>query len=211
MIVILSFLTGTVIFLGATAFFEGWERNHFKETLNTAIRGEPRQPGMVAVLKKKLTRRKRAEEVERDLPDFFDLLALGLSSGFNFEKAFERATRTLSDGFLKQELFRVQKTLRHGGSLEKSFSDLSAAFHSRLTAGTFSLILQSLRQGSPLQEILFDQAATLRRARMLTLEKRAQTVGLRLLFPIVVFIFPTIFILLFGMLYLSFIKNGSLF
>jgi len=147
----------------------------------------------------------------RGVPDVFELLALGLQAGQNFERAFELMVRVLPTGPLKREMEKSNELLVLGRSREEMMLDLKTRFHSDRFNGTFALILNSLRLGSPLQELLFSQAAHLRRERMREAERRAQTAGLRLLVPIMVFIFPTLFLLLFGSLYLNYIQTGQLF
>jgi len=73
------------------------------------------------------------------------------------------------------------------------------------------LIIQSLKNGSPLEGILTDQAAYFRTSRFLDLEKRAQTAPIRILFPLMLFIFPTLFIVLFGAVAMQMAQKGGAF
>ncbi len=211
MIELLAVLIGTASFLSVFIFFERGDRRHLRQSLKWALRGEIKDSTLFEKINRWLGKTKRTWALERSLPDFLDLLALALSSGLHLQKAFDIGFTYLPEGVLKKEISRSLRTMKMGGSFETVMAELSSQLASDRTAGSFSLILQSARSGNPLQDVLFDQAAALRRAHMMALEKKAQTVGLRLLFPVVIFIFPTVFVLLFGALYLSFIKNGSLF
>lgn len=207
----LAILMGAGAFISVLFFFDRGDHGRLRRSLEAALRGGSATPPFFEKLKRGLGKSKRTWALERSLPDFWDLLALGLSSGLPIQKAFDVAFMHLPGGVLKKEMSRSLRLMTMGGSFETVMAELSSQLESDRTAGSFSLILQSIRSGSPLQDVLFDQAAALRRSHMMALEKKAQTVGLRLLFPVVIFIFPTVFVLLFGALYLSFIKNGSLF
>jgi tight adherence protein C len=151
------------------------------------------------------------EKIVKPLPDFLDLLALGLSAGLNLERSWEGALVYLSPGILKKELSLVMNEIQLGQTREEAIQGLIRRLNDPSLSMIFVLMLQSLRRGTSLQEILFDQAQSLRTRRMLSIEKRAHTASVRLLFPILLFIFPTIFIVMFAPLALRFFAGEGIF
>lgn len=147
-----------------------------------------------------LFRRERTEKEKaaylRELPDFLDLMALGVSAGLQIERAWGTALAYAPTGRLTRLLRAWVRTLDAGGSRREAFGDLEQALKQPRLAAVFALIQQSLESGHPVQDVLRDQAAFLREHQFLALEESAQTAGLRLLFPIFLFIFPTVFLVL---------------
>lgn len=147
----------------------------------------------------------------RAFPDFLELLALALSSGCTLDRAWEEALRFLPEGPLRSELRRVSNDFSLGRSRVDAIRALMGRLNNDRLGGTLALLCHSLKYGTPLEGILLEQARSLREAALMAVEKRAQTASLRLLFPLVFFILPTIFIILFGPLVLGFIETGRLF
>ncbi len=147
----------------------------------------------------------------KEFPDFLELLALGLSSGFTLARAWEEALRFLSSGPLKAELLQTANDFSLGRPRADAIAALTARLDDERLSGALALLTHSLKHGTPLEGILLDQSRRLRASALMALERRAQTASLRLLFPLVFFILPTIFIILFGPLALGFMETGRLF
>lgn len=73
------------------------------------------------------------------------------------------------------------------------------------------LMRQNLRRGSPLASMLVDQVEQWRHSEAMQAEHRAQTLSLKLLLPIFLFLLPAVFIVLFAPLLLRFSKGISIF
>lgn len=144
-------------------------------------------------------------------PDFLDLTALALSAGHTLASAWSSAAGRLSDRDLREELARVERAVAFGRSWPDAVDDLGRRLDDARLLPILVLFRQALRTGAPLQAVLQEQAEALRSAAMAAMEERAQTAGIRLLFPLVFFIFPTIFIVLFGPLVLRLTYGGTLF
>jgi tight adherence protein C len=147
----------------------------------------------------------------KEFPDFLEFASLGLSSGLNLDRAWEEAVRFLPAGPLQVELRRTANDFSLGRPRKEAITDLARRLDDDRLAGPLGLLSHALKYGTPLEELLLDQAKRLREAVLLALERRAQTAGLRLLFPLVFFILPTLFIILFGPLALGFLETGRLF
>lgn len=154
---------------------------------------------------------RRISQCLRHLPDFLDLLSLGLSAGLTLERAWDVALGYLPNSPLLEELVRTQQAWRMGRARRESMEELRVRLQDPALTMVFALLEQALTRGGSLQDVLSTQSQALRKRRLLAIEKRAQTVGLRLLFPIFVFIFPTVFLILFAPLIIRLSQGVSLF
>lgn len=149
-------------------------------------------------LKKDLLKRQRFNL----FPDFLDLVAMGLSAGITLQQSWESAIELLEQGALKEALML---------STEADFQACADHLNDERLTPTLIIIAQAARRGAPLQDVLYEQANLMRQARFLDIERLAQTASLRILFPLVFFILPSVFIVLLGPLFLTYLHSGSLF
>lgn len=156
-------------------------------------------------------RKREAWQRFKGFPDFLELLWLGLSSGLTLDRAWEESLRFLPPGPLRVELLRTVNDFSLGRPRREALEDLIRRLKDDRLSAPLVLIGHALAYGTPLEGVLLDQARRLRNIAMMVLERRAQTAGIRLLFPVVFFILPTLFIILFGPLVLGFLETGRLF
>lgn len=147
-------------------------------------------------------KKKQEWNLLKEFPDFLQLVILALSSGLNLDQAWRVASEAIPACQLKEVLQNTPQE-NYFFLLERNLND------SRLSP-TLHLIQESQDKGFPIQESLEIQADQLRKRTWMILEKRAQTAPLRLLFPLLLFIFPTIFLVLFGPILLQMAQFGSL-
>lgn len=145
----------------------------------------------------------------RVFPDFLDLMALGLSAGVTFDQALSMAVEPLPSGPLKEDLKLFERWLRFGKPRSEAVKSLVARWKDPRLKMTMALIEQAMKRGNQIQDVLVDQARGLRQQRFVEMEKRAQTAGLRLLFPIYFFILPAVFLILLGPLLIR-LSQGAL-
>lgn len=196
----LGSLVGISIFLGLWFWFQSQTEKIWAQNLGSSHLPTP------LVLSKKETARLLTE-----LADFLDLMGLGMSGGLNLQDAWRLGADHAQPGPLKKELGRVQEALFLGRPREDAFQELDRRLGQPHLHLFFSLLVHSVRAGNRLQTLFHDQAASLRRARLMQIERRAQTAPLRLLFPLFLFIFPTLFLILFGPLVIRVSQGGGLF
>lgn len=155
-------------------------------------------PSRFARVKRWLNRHALARSALRQFPDFLDLLALGVSAGMTLEASWSSALEALPQGPAKAPLAEFERALRWGRSRSDAFDAVRARLADPPLRMTISLIEQAMRHGVSLRDVLLDQARAIRQRRRLELEARVQTAGLKLLFPIFVFILPAVFLVLFA-------------
>lgn len=146
----------------------------------------------------------------RQMPDFLELFAMALSAGLNFERGLSTALLYLPEGALKRDIKKTVDELTLGRPRFEALGRLEEHLQEPRFIALFALLRQAIKNGAPLDDILIDQAQMLRSAAFVIMERKAQTASLRLLFPLLLFIFPTFFVILFGPLVIQYVKQGGI-
>lgn len=140
----------------------------------------------------------RRRRTLQELPSALDLLASCMEAGLSFEQAvgvfMERGQR----GYLAAEFRELLRAVQMG----QARRDALAAMAQRVddpVFGTFvTALIQAERLGVSVAATLKSQAAQLRVKRSQEIEKQALEAPVKLLFPLILFIFPVVFLVLFG-------------
>ncbi len=144
----------------------------------------------------------RQEKIRAQLPDALDLLAVSVEAGLGFDSAVNKLIDSL-EGPLIDEFNLTLSEIRVGEGRSDALRKLAErAGVSELSAFTRSLI-QADTLGISLGRILRVQAADARERRQSMAEERAMKAPIKMLFPTVIFIFPSMFIVTIGPAFLS--------
>ncbi len=154
--------------------------------------------------------RKDRRQCFAELPEFFELLGLCLSSGQSLRGAWAATARNAPPGALQGELERATRALDLGQSPAEVMAALAQRLGDGRAAMALALVAQSLERGNPLEPVLLGQASALRRLRMMEIERRAQTAPLRMMAPVFGLIFPAVLLLLLAPILLK-LSEGGLF
>jgi tight adherence protein C len=155
-------------------------------------------PGFL--LSKAATR--RAERINAQLPHFVDQLAIAIEAGMSFDAALTYLVDA-NDGPLEDEMTRVLNELRIGESRRLAIRSFAERVGSADAMSFANAVIASDQLGSPLAGILRSQAADLRHRRQMFAEERAQKAPVKMLFPMVIFILPVMFIIILGPAFLG--------
>lgn len=143
----------------------------------------------------------RAKERQRDilfaLPDSLDQMTICMEAGLGFEAAMARASQS-NTGPLAQEMFRTLQDVQVGVSRPDALRTFAERNDVPDLRHFVTAILQAEHYGVPISHILHSQAAELRLKRRQRAEEAARKLPIKLLFPLVVFILPPLFIILVG-------------
>lgn len=136
---------------------------------------------------------KRQLQIQRTLPDALDLLTISVEAGMGFDAAIGQVARN-TDGPLAGEFFRVLQEMHM-----RSRTEALRALGERTTVGELSTFVSSLVQadklGIPIGRVLREQSKEMRLKRKQRAEEQAMKVPVKVLFPMVVFILPVLFII----------------
>jgi tight adherence protein C len=138
---------------------------------------------------------RRADQIDRDLPQFVDQLALIIEAGMSFDAGVTYLAE-VSEGPLADEIRRVLTELRVGESRRSAIRNFAARVGSDDAMAFANAVLASDQLGSPLGAILRAQASDLRHRRQIYAEERAQKAPVKMLLPMAIFILPVMFLII---------------
>ncbi len=140
---------------------------------------------------------KRQADILRSLPDVLDQITVGVEAGLGFDAAMARTAKS-TEGPLAQELMRTLQHVSAGLSRAEALRGLANRNKVPELRQFVGAILQAEQYGIPMAQVLRVQAAEQRRRRRQRAEEKAMKLPVKVLFPLVLCILPTLFIVLIG-------------
>lgn len=157
-------------------------------------------------LREKAARREAA--ILRTLPFYLDIITLSVEAGSNLTGGLTQAVQKAADSPLRREFGRVLRDIRAGRTRADALRDLAERTGGRAMRNLVGSLVQAERTGSSLGPILRAQAEQLRSERFQRAEKQAMEAPVKLLGPLVAFIFPTTFLVLIFLVLSKAIQEG---
>ena len=148
------------------------------------------------ILNLKATQRQTA--IRKELPYLLDLLTLCVESGMDFTTALLRIGPTFKNTPLGEEISLLTTEMRMGKSRQESLKDLGRRVGLMELSTVVNSIVQADKLGASMGPALRIQSEDMRKKRILLAEEEGMKAPVKLLFPLVIFIFPTTFMVLFG-------------
>jgi tight adherence protein C len=150
----------------------------------------------------------RQKNITRSMPDVVDMLALSTAAGLDFQAGIKRIRDLASgrDPFVA-ELALVHHNVTLGMSMEDALTLMAARVDTPEMHSFSSILVQAQKMGSSIADVLKDQAARMRQDRFLAAERAGAVAAQKLLLPMVLFLFPIIFGVVFGPFILKFLYN----
>jgi tight adherence protein C len=158
--------------------------------------------------------KKRAHKMELGLPDALDLLVICAEAGLSLDASLQRVSRELELTWaeLSEEFGITAAELTYLPERRQAFENLNARTNMASVRGVVNTLLQTAKFGTPLAQSLRILAAEFREARLIRAEEKAARLPAMLTVPMILFILPTLFIVLLGPAGMSiadtFSKNG---
>lgn len=128
--------------------------------------------------------------------DFIDLLVLNLEAGQNLFQAFQNACHCITNKDLKKVTNEILFRYLLGTPFLTCLKEVKNKSLTPYFLETVETIQISLELGTPIQKALLDLNRTLQSHAVLTMEAFAAKAAVKMVFPLVLFIFPVIFVLL---------------
>lgn len=138
----------------------------------------------------------RNNNIFRSLPFFLDIITLSVESGTNLTNGINQAVLKAPVGPLRDELGRFLRDVRAGKPRSEALRDLADRAESDGLNNVVSSMIQAEKTGASLGPVLRAQADQLRSARFIKAEKLAMEAPVKLLGPLIMFIFPNTFLVL---------------
>lgn len=149
-------------------------------------------------LSKALGRRMRL--LRNGFPDALDLLVVCVESGLGLGPAIQRVSEEIHVGHpeLSLEMATVNAEIRAGMQREDALKNLADRTGLPDIRGLVGLLVQSMRFGTSVADALRIYSAEFRDKRMQAAEEQAAKIGTRMIFPLVLFMFPVFFVVAVG-------------
>ena len=151
---------------------------------------------------------KRRSELLKSLPFYLDIITLCVEAGLNLQGALSQAVNGGPKGVLRDEVQRVLRDIRAGKSRADALRGMAERLNEPGVTTFTGTVIQAESMGMNLGPVLRAQADQRRSERFLRAEKLAMEAPVKLLFPLIAFIFPCTFIVLFFPIAMKFIHDG---
>jgi tight adherence protein C len=139
----------------------------------------------------------RTEQMRRELPDALDLLTISVEAGLAFDAGLSQVARNTS-GPLADEFFRVLQEMQIGLSRSDALRALGDRTDLPELRGFVTAMVQADAFGIPIASVLRVQAREMRIKRSQRAEELAQKVPVKILFPLIFCILPSLFVVILG-------------
>ena len=156
------------------------------------------------------TRQRRDEGVIRTLPTYLDFLTMCVEGGLNLQGALGQAMEKATPGPLRNEFAVVLRDLRSGLSRSDALRRMAERLEIQEITSFVSSIIQAEKMGASLATVLRVQSDQRRNERFQRAEKQAMEAPVKLVFPLVLFIFPVTFIVSLFPIAMKFISERML-
>lgn len=147
-----------------------------------------------------LTRRTRArrERIRKGLPDAMDLLAICMEAGVGLDQALMRVCSelTLTHPDLTEEFRLINLEQKAGATRIQAWRNMADRTQLATVVSFVSMLVQTDRFGTPISRSLAQFSDAMRMERKQKAEEMAAKTSVKLVFPLVLFIFPSMFIVL---------------
>jgi tight adherence protein C len=151
---------------------------------------------------------RRRDAVTSELPDMVDLLTVSIEAGLALEAALARVSER-GDGPLAQEVRRTLSEIALGRQRRDALRALGERTQVAAVATFVNSLIQADQSGMELGPVLRAQSDQVRQRRRQRAEEAAMKAPIKMLFPLILFIFPSIFIVLLGPAAISLMGNDS--
>jgi tight adherence protein C len=152
--------------------------------------------------------RARSQAMVLQLPDALDLLTISVEAGLGFDAALAKVVEKM-DGPLVDEFRQALAEVRMGRTRREAMRDVAARADARPVSNFIGAIVQAEQLGVPIAKVLQIQSNQLRIERRQRAEEAAAKAPVKMLFPMVGCIFPTIFIVILGPAVVTLMGGGT--
>jgi len=143
---------------------------------------------------------KRTKEIQKGLPDALDLLVICAEAGLTVDAAFNRVAKELGRAYpeLGDEFALTAIELSFLSERKMAFNNLAFRVNLEAVKGVVTTMIQTERYGTPLASALRVLSAEFRNERMMRAEEKAARLPAIMTVPLILFILPTLFVVILG-------------
>ena len=147
----------------------------------------------------------RQKAIKRAMPDTLDLLQVSVEAGLGFDMALKRVTQQMK-GPLSEEIRRALDEIRMGGSRETALRGIAKRTGVNELSSFISAVIQAEELGGNISNTLRAQADYMRQKRRQWAEEMAMKAPVKMVFPMLFFIFPALFVVILAPAVISIIR-----
>lgn len=152
-------------------------------------------------------KKKRIYLIERKMADFFDMVTLSIEAGMGFDQALLNVCRQ-TNGPIAEEFFVVLEDMKLGKSRREALFDLRNRIPSDLFQSIITSIIQAGELGIGMGNLMRSLTQRIREHQRETIREKAMKTPVKMLFPMIFFIFPSLFIVILGPFAVDVLVNG---
>lgn len=141
--------------------------------------------------------RRRESEIRKALPEVIDLLVVSVEAGMGLDGAMAKVTEKMS-GPLAEEMARARHETQIGKTRAQALKDMAARLEMREIKTFVAAVAQADQLGTSIVRVLRAQSVMARAAKVQSVREQAARLPVTLLFPLVFFVFPAVFVVLLG-------------
>jgi tight adherence protein C len=156
------------------------------------------------------TREKRRKQVQRTLPVYLDFITMAVEAGLNMTGAISQAMEKGPVGPLRHEFFMVVRDLRSGLPRADALRRMESRLQMLEITRYVGTVIQAEKMGARLGTALRTQAEQRRVERFQRAEKLAMEAPVKLIGPLMMFIFPVTFIVIGFPIAMKFMQSGMM-
>ena len=140
----------------------------------------------------------RQEEIFRSMPFVVDLLALSTEAGLDFMGAIGKVVEKSKPSPLISEMETILKEIKIGSSRREALRNMAWRINMTEINSFIAVLISADEMGASIGKILRQQSDQIRHERFVRAEKMGSNAARKILFPMVIFIIPAIFIMIFA-------------
>lgn len=141
--------------------------------------------------------KKRQGQIQKDLSNLLDLIYVSVEAGLSFDMAMKK-TAAKMDSPLSSEITRAMDDIAKGRNRIEALRSIGVRTQVDDVKTFISTVIQSEMLGSNIANVLRIQAKDLRNKRALRTEELAMKIPIKMLFPLVFFLLPSLFVVIMG-------------
>lgn len=154
----------------------------------------------------KIKMKNRHISIGKELPDILDLLTVSVEAGLGFDAAIKKVVEK-TKGTMSIEFNKTLQEMKMGKSRRDALKDLINRTEEEDLSSFITAMIQADQMGISIANVLRVQSKQMRVCRKQKIEEKAMKAPIKMLLPMVFFIFPTIFIVLLGPAVIQIIEN----
>ena len=141
--------------------------------------------------------KERKQTIEHELPDALDLITVCVEAGISFDSALGKIVEK-TEGPLSDEFKKTIGEMRLGSSKKQALSAMGGRCDVSELTSFLAAVMQADELGVPITNVLRVQSVQMREKRKQKAQEKAMKAPVKILFPLLFFIFPSIFVVILG-------------